>query len=156
MLNTKFKKIVAFASILLLQPMVNPGSLALAKRKAPMKAYSFIAEGGKASQAECDGVRKLPRFKQVKEYSKTSGYMGSELQVPELEVKGRPNQEMWAHYFRNKPACAAVLAKTPSALEETKAKAPKPELPPDDSDEETDQPEHAEQTEQADSPEAAE
>ncbi|MNT68421.1 hypothetical protein D3C72_2066540 [compost metagenome] len=75
--------------------------------------------------------------------------MGSELQTPELEIKGKPNGEMWAHFFKTKPACAAVLAKTPSALEETKTKAPKPELPPDDADDETDQPEQpSEQTEQ--------
>lgn len=149
MLNSKLKKLVAFASILLLQPMVNPGSFALAKRKAPMRAYSFIAEGGKASQAECDGVRKLPRLKRLSEFSKANSYMGSELQTPELEIKGKANGEMWTHFFKTKPACAAVLAKTPSALEETKAKAPKPELPPDDADDEPDQPEQTEQPEQS-------
>lgn len=155
MLNTKFKKIVALASILILQPMLNPGSFALAKKKAPMRAYSFIAEGGKASQAECDGVRKIPRLKQVKEMSKANSYIGSELQNPELEVKGKPNKEMWAHFFRTKPACNAVLAKTPSALEETNMKVGKPELPPDEGDDEPDQPDQPDSTEKTEKAEPA-
>lgn len=134
MWNIKFKKTVVLTSVLLLQPMVNPGSFALAKKKSPPKAYSFIAEGGKASQIECDGVRKIPgKLKRLKEFSKASSYMGSELQKPELEVKGKPNAEMWTHFFRVKGSCNAVLAKTPSALENTAVKDAKPELPPDDS-----------------------
>jgi hypothetical protein len=156
MLNTKFKKIVALASILLLQPMLTPGSFALAKKKAPMRAYSFIAEGGKASQAECDGVRKIPRLKQVKEMSKANSYMGSELQNPELEIKGKPNKEMWAHFFRSKPACNSVLAKTPSALEDTNMKVGKPDLPPEESVESDDEADKSEQADQPDKPEKAE
>lgn len=96
-----------------------------------MKAYSFIVEGGKASQAECDGERKLPKLKRLKEYSKASSYMGSELQSP--EIKGKANEEMWKHVFKTKEACNSVLAKTPSTLENKTVKGAKPELPPDDS-----------------------
>ncbi|MFV8249902.1 hypothetical protein [Bdellovibrio bacteriovorus] len=113
MLNKKFKKALIFASVLLLQPILNPSSAALAKRRTPPKAFSFIAEGGKASQGECDGERKIPRLKRLKEYSGTSSYMGSELQDP--EIKGKPGEEMWKHFFRAKPACNSVLAKTPSS-----------------------------------------
>lgn len=119
---------MVLASILLLQPMV--GSFALAKKKKPMKAYSFIAEGGKASQGECDGVRKLPKMKKLGEFSKTGAYMGSELQTSEMSVKG--GAEMWVHFFRDKGSCNAVLAKTPSALA-PQLKEVKRELPPDDS-----------------------
>jgi hypothetical protein len=139
MLNIKFKKSVIFASVLLLQPMM--GSFALAKKKAPMRAYSFIAEGGKASQGECDGEKKIPRkLKHLKEFSKAGSYIGSELQSPEM--KGKNNEEMWKHIFKTKPACNVVLAKTPSALDQKTVKEAKPELPPEDatdSDREEDQ-----------------
>lgn len=133
MWNIKFKKIVIFAGVLLLQPMVNSGSFALAKKKkSPPKAFSFIAEGGKASQAECDGDRKIPRkLKRLKEFSKTSSYMGSELQSSEL--KGKADEEMWKHFFRAKGTCNSILDKTPSALAKATVKDAKPELPPDDS-----------------------
>jgi hypothetical protein len=111
--------------------MVIPGSYALAKKKSPPKAYSFIVEGGKASQGECDGERKIPRkLKHLKEYSKTSSYMGSELQDP--PIKGKPGEEMWKHFYRAKPSCNTVLAKTPSALDKS-LQNEKKELPPDDS-----------------------
>ncbi|MFM6930434.1 MAG: hypothetical protein ACKOX6_18365 [Bdellovibrio sp.] len=130
MLQSKLKKLTILAGILLLQPMVSPASFSLAKKKAPMKAYSFIAEGGKASQGECDGEKKIPRkLKHLKEYAKAGSYMGSELQSPEL--KGKAQEEMWKHIFRNKPACNAVLAKTPSSVESGK-KDTKAEIPPDD------------------------
>ncbi len=135
------KKIVIFASVMLLQPMMSSGSFALAKKKGPPKAFSFIAEGGKASQGECDGERKIPRgLKHLKEFSKSSSYMGSELQSP--EIKGKANEEMWKHFFKVKGSCNAVLAKTPSSVEKTTLKNGKTELPPDDSadsDEDTDQ-----------------
>lgn len=134
MWNINFKKLVIFASVLLLQPMMSPGSFALAKKKSPPKAYSFIAEGGKASQGECDGERKIPRkLTRLKEFSKASSYMGSELQSP--EIKGKANEEMWKHFFRAKPSCNTVLAKTPSALENPTVKDAKAELPPEDSEE---------------------
>jgi hypothetical protein len=139
MQNSKFKKIVIAACVFLLQPMMTPTSFALAKKKAPMRAYSFIAEGGKASQGECDGVRKLPRMKRLKEYAKAGGYMGSELQTSDLP--GKPGEEMWVHYFKTKPACAVVLAKTPSSIKEETHSKVKAEIPPeDDSEEETDKP----------------
>lgn len=143
MWNIKFK-IVIFASVLLLQPMVSPGSFALAKRKTPPKAFSFIAEGGKASQAECDGERKIPgKLKRLNEFSKASSYMGSELQDP--EIKGKADEEMWKHFFRVKGSCNTVLAKTPSSVENTTAvKGPKPELPPDDSEDSESDTEQAE------------
>ncbi|HEX7673168.1 MAG TPA: hypothetical protein VF412_03305 [Bdellovibrio sp.] len=126
------KKIVIFASVFLLQPMMNSGSFALAKKKGPPKAYSFIVEGGKASQGECDGERKIPRrLKHLKEYSKANAYMGSELQTP--EIKGKDGEEMWKHFFRAKGSCNTMLAKTPSAIETAKLKNGKNELPPDDS-----------------------
>ena len=121
---------MVFVSVLLLQPMVSPGSFALAKRKTPPKAFSFIAEGGKASQAECDGERKLPRLKRLKEFSKTNSYMGSELQTPELNVKA--DQEMWKHFFKVKASCNTVLAKTPSSVGEETQKDTKSALPSDD------------------------
>lgn len=140
MQNIKFKKIITVVCVFLLQPMLTPGSFALAKKKAPMRAYSFIAEGGKASQGECDGVRKLPRMKKLKEYSKYGGYMGSELQTSDLP--GKPGQEMWVHFFRTKPACGVVLAKTPSSYQEESNVKVKPEIPPEDeSDEGDDEPE---------------
>ncbi|MNK12071.1 hypothetical protein D3C87_301270 [compost metagenome] len=134
MWNIKFKKIVIFATVLFFQPMVNPGSFALAKRRSPPKAYSFIAEGGKASQGECDGERKIPRkLKHLKEFAKSGSYMGSELQDPEIEIKGRANEEMWKHFFRAKGSCNTVLAKTPSSVGEAALKNPKEELPPEES-----------------------
>lgn len=116
-----------------------------------MKAYSFIAEGGKASQGECDGERKIPRLKRLKEYSKGSAYMGSELQSPDL--KGKADEEMWKHFFKVKPACNAVLASTPSSVQDPSAKQTKPELPPEEED--TDEPEaDTEKSEAAGSPDA--
>lgn len=132
MWKNKFKKVVIIASVLLLQPILNPGSFALAKKKTPPKAFSFIAEGGKASQGECDGERKIPRkLKHLKEYVKAGSYMGSELQTP--EIKGKPGEEMWKHFFRVKTSCNTVLAKTPSALAQETLKKSKPEVPSDDS-----------------------
>jgi hypothetical protein len=128
-MSIKVLKILIFSGVLLFQPLLS--SFALAKRKSPPKAFSFIAEGGKASQGECDGERKIPRkLKKLKEYSKVSSYMGSELQTP--EIKGKDNEEMWKHFFRAKPTCNSVLAKTPSSVAPA-AKGPKVELPPDDS-----------------------
>lgn len=138
------------ACVILLQPMMNPGSFAVAKRRTPPKAYSFIAEGGKASQGECDGERKLPRLKRQKDFNKFASYMGSELQTPELI--GKNDDEMWKHFFRSKDACNAVLAKTPSALDEKTLKSEKPVLPEDDSDDEPSEP--GEQSEQAEQPES--
>jgi hypothetical protein len=130
MWNIKFKKSVIFASVLFLQPIVSPGSFALA-RKRPPKAFSFFAEGGKASQGECDGERKIPRkLKHLKEFAKASSYMGSEMQ--KFEIKGKNDDEMWKHFFSAKSSCNAVLAKTPSSVDST-LKETKPELPPDDS-----------------------
>lgn len=131
MRNFKFKKAAVFVSVLFLQPVLNPGSFALAKKKTPPKAYSFIVEGGKASQGECDGERKIPRrLKHLKEFTKAGSYMGSELQDP--EIKGKDDKEMWKHFFRGKDSCNAFLAKTPSSVDSATLKG-KPELPPDDS-----------------------
>ncbi|UXR66198.1 hypothetical protein EZJ49_08035 [Bdellovibrio bacteriovorus] len=135
MSNTKLKKVMVAACIFLLQPMMNPGSAAFAKRRTPPKAYSFIAEGGKASQGECDGERKIPRLKRLKELSKASSYMGSELQSP--EIKGKIDGEMWKHFFRVKASCNTVLAKTPSSVNEALTSA-KPELPAEEDIEDTD------------------
>lgn len=141
------KKIVIFASVLLLQPMMNPGSFALARKKTPPKAFSFIAEGGKASQGECDGERKIPRkLKHLKELAKANSYMGSELQSP--EIKGKADEEMWKHFFRVKTSCNTVLAKTPSSVADATLKNSKAELPPDDS---TDSDNNADQNEGSDS-----
>ena len=141
MKNSNLKKLLLFTSILFLQPILSPDSLAHAKRKTPPKAYSFIAEGGKASQGECDGERKLPRLKRLKEFSKASSYMGSELQSP--EIKGKVDGEMWKHFFKVKASCNSILAKTPSAIENANEKAAPAELPPEDSDDadQTDGPE---------------
>jgi hypothetical protein len=129
MWKIKFKKSVLFASVLLLQPMVSPGSFALAKKRPP-KAFSFFAEGGKASQEECDGERKIPRkLKHLKEYTKAGSYMGSETQT--FEIKGKDDAEMWKHFFESKSACNAVLAKTPSYANKS-MKGVKQELPPDE------------------------
>lgn len=145
MYNTQVKNILVFTAVLLLQPMLSPGSQALAKKKSPPKAYSFIAEGGKASQAECDGERKLPRLKKLKEFSKTGSYMGSELQSP--EIPGKANEEMWKHIFRDKGTCNSILAKTPSSVVEATVKGPKPELPPDDDEEEETRPSEGSESE---------
>ncbi|WP_413288217.1 hypothetical protein [Bdellovibrio sp. HCB337] len=129
MWNIKFKKLVIFAGVLLLQPMVSPGSFALAKRRPP-KAFSFWAEGGKASQEECDGERKIPRkLKHLKEYAKSGSYMGSEVQT--FEIKGKDDKEMWKHFFGSKSSCNAVLAKTPSYANKS-IKSVKQELPPEE------------------------
>lgn len=131
MLNIKFKKRVLLASMLLLQPIANTGSFAWAKKRSPAKYFSFIAEGGKASQGECDGERKIPRkLKHQKEYAKASSYMGSELEVSELKTKN--NEEMWKHFFRSKDSCNTVLAKTPSSVDSALTNN-KVELPPEDS-----------------------
>jgi len=154
MWNINFKKLVIFASVLLLQPMVSPGSLALAKKRPP-KAFSFFAEGGKASQEECDGERKIPRkLKHLKEYTKAGSYMGSETQT--FEIKGKDDAEMWKHFFSSKSSCNAVLAKTPSYANKS-LKDAKQELPPDeaaeaDDEEKTDGPQES----PAESPASAE
>ena len=153
MLNLKFKKSLVFVSVLLLQPMVTPESAALARKKAPMRAYSFIIEGGKASQGECDGEKKIPRLKKLKEFAKAGSYMGSELQTP--EIKGKPGEEMWKHFFKNKPACNVVLAKTPSKLEPANLKD-KPELPEDDSVESEEETEQGQQATEPGEPTTAE
>lgn len=146
MWNIKFKKIAIFTCVLFLQPMLSPSSVAWAKKKPPMKAFSFIAEGGKASQGECDGERKIPKLKRLKEFAKIGSYMGSELQDP--EIKGKANEEMWKHFFKLKAACNAVLAKTPSAVQESALTKTKAELPPDDSEDADDS---SDQTEGPDS-----
>lgn len=129
MLKIKLKKLAIFASVLLLQPMVNSGSFALAKKRPP-KAFSFFMEGGKASQEECDGERKVPRkLKHLKEYNKAGSYIGSEIQT--FEIKGKNDAEMWKHFFSAKSACNAVLAKTPSSANKS-LKDTKQELPPDE------------------------
>lgn len=137
MLKSRFIESIVFICVLFVQPIVSTGSFALAKKKAPMRAYSFITEGGKASQGECDGEKKIPRkLKHLKEYAKAGSYMGSELQKP--EIKGKNDDEMWKHFFRAKPPCNVALGKTPSVLNE-KQLTTKPELPPDDSDDEPEQ-----------------
>lgn len=115
--------------------MMSPDSFAFAKRKSPPKAFSFIAEGGKASQGECDGERKIPgKLKRLKEFSKVSSYMGSELQTP--EIKGKENEEMWKHLFRIKGSCNTALAQTPSAIDENFFKGAKAaEIPPEEDEE---------------------
>lgn len=135
MWKSKIKKTMVLLSLLLLQPMVSPGSVAFAKKKSPPKAYSFITEGGKASQGECDGERKIPRkLKRLKDFSKASSYMGSEIQSP--EIKGKDNEEMWKHLFRVKTSCNSVLAQTPSSIDEKALKDVKvPELPPEEDEE---------------------
>lgn len=131
MQKSVFQQMFVIFCVLLVLPMVNPSSLAHAKKKSPPKAFSFIVEGGKASQGECDGERKIPRkLKHQKEMAKVSSYMGSELIDP--EIKGKAGDEMWKHFFRSKPACNGALAKTPSSLQEAQ-KNSKPELPEDDS-----------------------
>ncbi|MBO9668007.1 MAG: hypothetical protein J7501_14490 [Bdellovibrio sp.] len=130
MLKIQFKKSVIVASVLLLQPMLHVGSFAYAKKQGPPKAFSFIAEGGKASQGECDGERKIPKLKRLKEFSHANSYMGSELQKP--DIPGKTGEEMWKHFFKAKPSCNAVLAKTPSSVA-ANLKNGKTELPPDDS-----------------------
>lgn len=131
MIKNKLKKLAVFATVLVLHPMVSPDSLALARRRSPPKAYSFFAEGGKASQGECDGERKIPRkLKKLKEYTKANSYIGSEAQT--FEIKGKEDLEMWKHFFRIKSSCNAVLAKTPSSVNDA-LKDNKQELPPDDS-----------------------
>nr|BFD60243.1 hypothetical protein CKG001_23500 [Bdellovibrio sp. CKG001] len=138
MKNSTLKKLFIFTSVLLLHPLLSPDSVAHAKRRTPPKAYSFIAEGGKASQGECDGERKIPRLKRLKEFANASSYMGSELQKP--EIKGKIDGEMWKHFFRVKASCNTVLAKTPSSVNETLTSA-KPELPDEEEIEDADAPE---------------
>ena len=142
MRNIQLKQIVIYACVLIFQPMVNSGSFAIAKRKTPPKAFSFIVEGGKASQGECDGERKIPRgLKRLKDLSKSHSYMGSELQTP--EIKGKVDGEMWKHFFGVKSSCNSILAKTPSSIENATEKATPSELPPEDSEDvdQTDSPE---------------
>lgn len=117
--------------LILLLTLFMHSSFAIAKKRRPPKAYSFIAEGGKASQAECDGEGKIPRgLKKQKDISKSGSYMGSELMEPFIQPKN--NEEMWKHFFRDKPTCNSVLAKTPSARAQSPTEK-KPDLPADDS-----------------------
>lgn len=126
----KFTKTMIVVGVCLVQPVLNPASFAWARRKTPPKAFSFISEGGKASQGECDGERTIPRrLKHLKEYAKANSYMGSELQTSEL--KGKTDDEMWKHFFRAKPSCNTALAKTPSAIQSTNTST-KTEIPPED------------------------
>jgi hypothetical protein len=130
-MNSKFQMTSILFSLLLIQPLLSSGSFAYARRKAVMRAYSFITTDGKASQGECDGEVKVPRkLKRQKEMAKSASYMGSELLDPEIKVNEK--EELWKHFFKNKPACNAVLAKAPSSLEEAQ-KQNKPELPPEES-----------------------
>jgi hypothetical protein len=130
MSNNQFKTLAIFVTILFLQPMISPGSFALAKRKYHPRAYSFFAEGGKASQGECDGEKKVPRkLKHLKEFAKAGSYLGSEVQT--FEIKGKDDAEMWKHFFSSKSACGVVLAKTPSSKDD-KLKDAKQELPPEE------------------------
>lgn len=129
MWNMRLKKLVIFTG-LFFQPIVSPTSFAFAKRRSPPKAFSFFSEGGKASQGECDGERKIPRkLKHLKEYAKAGSYIGSAIQT--FEIKGKIDLEMWKHFFSAKSSCNAVLAKTPSSAEKN-LKGPISELPPDD------------------------
>ncbi len=146
MFKIRSPKTAIFLTILILQPALTPDSFAHAKRRPP-RAYSFIAEGGKASQAECDGERKIPRrLKRHKDFSKASSYMGSELQEPEL--KGKIDGEMWKHFFRAKSSCNAILAKTPSALEEAQKNIK--DIPPEEEVEESDSSSGADSDSEAD------
>lgn len=130
MLNIQFKKLAVLAAVLFVQPMVSPGSFAFARRKSPPRAFSFFAEGGKASQEECDGERKVPRkMKRLKDFAKTGSYIGSEAQT--FEIKSKDDKEMFKHFFNSKSACNAVLAKTPSYAKKD-LKDVKQELPPDE------------------------
>jgi hypothetical protein len=147
MSKMKFKKIIVFVCALTLF-----GSFASAKRKTPPKAYSFIAEGGKASQGECDGERKLPRLKKLKEFSKYGSYMGSEKQDP--EIKGKADDEMWKHFYRDKGTCNSVLAKTPSSVQDQSLTKTKAELPPDEAEESDDEAPQGQQDEAPNSPDA--
>lgn len=153
MSNFKFKALIV-ASLMLIQPILSTGSYALAKRRTPPKAFSFIAEGGKASQGECDGERKIPRLKRLKEYSGASSYMGSELQDP--EIKGKPGDEMWKHFFRAKPACNSVLAKTPSSVNDNLAKAKSDASTEEDSEEAAENADEQQQIENAEAEPATE
>lgn len=131
MWNIKLKQFVILASLFFIQPMISPSSFAWAKKKSPPKAFSFFMQEGKASQGECDGERKIPRkLTHLKEYAKAGSYMGSEVQT--FEIKKKDNEEMWKHFFNSKSACNAVLAKTPSSVD-NKLKDAKQELPQDDS-----------------------
>lgn len=126
------KNSVLFLTLTLIHPMMSSDSLAHARKRTPPKAYTFITEGGKASQGECDGERKIPRgLKRLPDFKNSGSYMGSELQSP--EIKGKIDGEMWKHLFRDKGVCNTILAKTPSAIEEAKTSS-KPELPPEESD----------------------
>lgn len=127
-----------FLSVFFMEPILNPASAALARKKSPPRAFSFIEEGGKASQAECDGERKLPRLKRLKQYAKSSSYMGSEMLKP--EIKGKIDGEMWKHFFRVKASCNQILAKTPSALDDKTINTSKDQIPPEENDD-SEQPE---------------
>lgn len=153
-MTINFKSIAIFASILFLQPLLMPDSAAQARRRSPPRAFSFIAEGGKASQGECDGERKIPRLKRLKEFSHAGSYMGSELQDP--EIKGKPGEEMWKHFFRAKPACNSVLAKTPSSVNDDKATAKADISTEEDSEEAADKADEKQEIENAESEPATE
>ncbi|MBX2994596.1 MAG: hypothetical protein KF681_07235 [Bdellovibrionaceae bacterium] len=132
-------------SVLLLQPMIDAGSYAHARRKTPMRAYSFLTENDKASQAECDGEAKVPRkLKKMDPYKKSGGYLGSELQDSPLDSSD--GHQLWKHFFTTKPPCNAVLAKTPSSKDEVKEK--KPDLPPEEAPVSEDEPANPEAQEE--------
>lgn len=121
-----------FLTLTFIHPLLSVNSVAHARKRTPPKAYTFITEGGKASQGECDGERKIPRgLKRLPDFKSSGSYMGSELQSP--EIKGKIDGEMWKHLFRDKGVCNTILAKTPSAIEEAKTSS-KQELPPEESD----------------------
>ncbi|AHI06430.1 hypothetical protein BDW_09650 [Bdellovibrio bacteriovorus W] len=121
-----------FLTLTFIHPILSSDSVAHARKRTPPKAYTFITEGGKASQGECDGERKIPRgLKRLPDFRSSGSYMGSELQSP--EIKGKIDGEMWKHLFRDKGVCNTILAKTPSAIEETKTSS-KQELPPEEND----------------------
>lgn len=79
-----------------------------ARNKRPARAYSYFDDNGKANQGVCDAEGKIPkRLKRQKEFSKSSGYLGSEKQESELKSE----MISWKHFFKTSAACNQYLFK---------------------------------------------
>lgn len=112
-----FKLLVLAAAI-----MLNWDATAFAKAKrspqskSKARAYSFYDDGGQSHQAGCDPEKKpKARLQRRKEFTKASGYMGSEV----LDSVLQPDVEAWKHYFSTQGACESSLRNSSSFKEKT-------------------------------------
>ena len=84
---------------------------AFARGRSRIRAYSFFEDGGKHSQAICDGESKVPPRLKTKSEFKTKSYRGSE--ELEFDAHAQEATAAWKHYYTSLADCNAVLARQP-------------------------------------------